>query len=74
MFRGAVKIWLPVLENALAGLSPDEAGARLHGIRALRPLLATDGPIGNIAATVIGPSAKPVRAILFNKTAETTGA
>lgn len=71
MFRGVVKTWLPVLENALAGLSPDEAGARLHGIRALRPLLATDGPIGNIAATVIGPSAKPVRAILFNKTAET---
>lgn len=69
-FRGAVVACLPALEDALAGTSPDEAGTRLHGINALRPLLTIDGPIGAIASTAIGPSAKPVRAILFNKTAD----
>lgn len=43
-FRGAVAACLPELENALAGLSPDQAGTRLHGIMALSPLLAADGP------------------------------
>ncbi len=70
MFRGVVKSWLPSLENALADLPHDEAGARLHGVSALSPLLATDGCIGAVAATFLGPCAKPVRAILFNKTAE----
>lgn len=70
VFREAAKAWLPVLETALASLPPTETGTRLHGVMALRPLLAADGPIGSIAASVIGPLARPVRAILFNKTAE----
>lgn len=47
------------------------AGIRLHGIDALRPLLARDGRIGTVAASIIGASSRPVRAILFDKTAET---
>ncbi len=49
----------------------DEAGVRLHGIKALEPLLAGDGCIGTVAATVLGANARPVRAILFNKSPET---
>lgn len=71
LFRGAVKCCLPALEDALAGLPIEAAGTRLHGIVALRPLLATDGCVGTIAATVLGPPARPVRAILFNKSSET---
>ena len=70
VFPGAIKACMLVLENALAHIAPDEAGTRLHGIDGLTPLLATSGCIGAVAATVLGPSAKPVRAILFNKTPE----
>jgi ectoine hydroxylase-related dioxygenase (phytanoyl-CoA dioxygenase family) len=45
-----------------------QAGVRLRGIAALRPLLACTGPIGTIAASVLGPAYRPVRAILFDKT------
>lgn len=58
------------MEQALAGLPPEEAGTRLHGIHALNSLLATQGCVGTVAAEILGPSAKPVRAILFNKTTE----
>lgn len=71
LFGGAVKRCMPALKDALAGLPFEAAGTRLHGISALGPLLATDGCVGTIAATVLGPSAKPVRAILFNKSSET---
>ena len=71
LFRGAVKACMPALEDALAGLPTEAAGTRLHGISALQPLLAADGCVGIVAATILGPLAKPVRAILFNKTVET---
>jgi ectoine hydroxylase-related dioxygenase (phytanoyl-CoA dioxygenase family) len=67
-FGGALTPFMPVLETALAGLSQDEAGVRLHGIEALRPLLASEGCIGAVAATVLGTPSRPVRAVLFNKT------
>ena len=70
LFHGAVKRCIPTLEDALAGLPTEAAGTRLHGIGALRPLLATDGCVGTTAATILGQSAKPVRAILFNKSSE----
>lgn len=47
------------------------AGIRLHGIEALRPLLGIEGQIGTVAASIIGPNSRAVRAILFDKTAET---
>lgn len=70
-FHSAVS--MAVLDDilrALAGQPADRAGIRLHGIAALQPLLAADGPVGGIAASVLGPACRPVRAILFDKTPE----
>ena len=71
LFKGALKPCMAELKAALADLPPDEAGVRVHGIEALRPLLASAGCIGAIAASVLGEGARPVRAILFNKSPET---
>jgi hypothetical protein len=49
----------------------DKAGVRLTGMSALQPLLSTDGAIGAVASAVLGAHARPVRAILFDKTART---
>ena len=56
------------LDTALAGLPPNRAGIRLRGNAALQPLLAKDGPVGAVAASILGGAARPVRAILFDKT------
>src|SRR4051812_4032501 len=45
-------------------------GLRLAGIPELRRFLVPDGPIGRIPASVLGADCLPVRAILFDKTAE----
>lgn len=71
LFKGAMKPCLDTLEAALSTLRQSEAGLRLHGMEALRPLLAHDGGIGAVAASILGASAMPVRAILFNKSPET---
>jgi hypothetical protein len=71
LFKGALKPCMTELEEALADLPPDEAGVRIHGIEALKPLLASTGCIGAVAASVLGEGAQPVRAILFNKSPET---
>jgi hypothetical protein len=71
LFKGALGPCLVELENALATLPQDDAGLRLHGVDALAPLLANDGCIGTVAASVLGEAARPVRAILFNKSPET---
>lgn len=71
LFRGALKPCMDELEAALGSLPPDEAGVRLHGIEALGPLLAAHGCIGTVAATALGAGARPVRAILFNKSPKT---
>ena len=68
LFRGVLSQCITELEAALADVPADEAGARLHGIEALERLLDKGGCIATVAATVLGPSAKPVRAILLNKT------
>lgn len=62
------------LEDAVAGLPPDQAGIRLHGIPALWPFLASSGLVGKVAASVLGEASQPVRAILFDKTAATNWA
>ena len=59
------------LERIAAELPPDQAGVRLYGVPALRPLLAWSGAIGGVAASVLGEVARPVRAILFDKTSST---
>lgn len=71
LFKGALKPCLDTLDAALATVRQGEAGLRLHGIGTLRPLLSPDGCIGAVAASILGASAKPVRAILFNKSPET---
>ncbi len=54
----------------MAALPIDTTGVRVGEGALLKPLLEITGPIGAIAATAIGPRALPVRAILFDKTAE----
>ena len=59
------------VKGAVAGLQPDQAGIRLHGIKALRGLLSSTGSVGGIAASILRPACIPVRAILFDKTLAT---
>jgi len=70
-FPGAALMCLPALESAIAGLPVDRAGIRLHGIAALSRLLAPNAPIGALAAAHLGAGCRPVRAILFDKSAAT---
>ncbi len=60
---------LAELMVTLADQPADQAGIRLFGLDALRPLLAPDGPIGSIAARLMAGAPRAVRAILFDKTA-----
>ena len=60
---------LEKIEAIASGLAPDRAGIRLHGIAELPALLAPGTAIGDVAARAIGSAARPVRAMLFDKTA-----
>jgi hypothetical protein len=71
LFKRALRECMDQLETALGGLPPTEAGVRMHGVDALKPLLAVQGSVGGIAASILGPQAKPVRAVLFNKSPHT---
>ncbi len=57
------------IEQAIADLPGDVPGVRIGFAPALRAMLAVDGPIGSIAASALGPDARAVRAVLFDKTA-----
>lgn len=59
---------LAALVQVLEDQPRDVAGVRLFGVAGLRPWLQADGPIGSLAAQRFGPTARPVRAILFDKT------
>jgi hypothetical protein len=74
LFRGALKAHLAECETALAALPAGAAGLRLRKVKALDSLLASGGPIGSVAAAVLGEEVRPVRAILFNKTPQTNWA
>jgi hypothetical protein len=67
LLAGAGLAALPAVQAALAHLTGDSAGIRLSGIPGLAALLAADGQIGFAAVRAIGPAARPVRAILFDK-------
>jgi len=71
LYPDAISDVLADLRQVLAHLPPDHAGIRIHGMAALRPYWATSGPIGSIAAEVLGVGCRAVRAILFDKTAAT---
>jgi hypothetical protein len=60
---------MPEIEAIACRLEADRAGIRLHGISGLPALLTPGTVIGSVAAGAIGPAARPVRAILFDKTA-----
>lgn len=70
-FSGVLALELGRLEQALAGIPPESAGVRLQANDTLREMLKAEGCIGAIPAKYLGPAAKPVRAVLFNKTATT---
>jgi hypothetical protein len=60
---------LAAIEVALSKIPAHRPGTRLASDPALSALLAAAGTIGRIAADHLGPDARPVRAILFNKSA-----
>ncbi len=57
------------IRAVVSRLPQHKAGVRLHGLSALDQYLRIDGAVGSIAATMLGARTKPVRAILFDKTA-----
>ncbi len=72
LFAGACdEVELSRIELALGNLFDAGAGVRLHGVAGLYPALASTGPVGAVATALLESDAKPVRAILFDKTAET---
>jgi hypothetical protein len=74
--RGALRISAALdprspaeLVNAVADRQPGQAGVRLQGIPALRSFLTPSGPVGRLAAAVLGEATRAVRAVFFDKTA-----
>ena len=65
--RAALSV-LDDFEAVLADAPRDRAGVRLHDVPGLAALLAPDTPVGRIATARLGPDARPVRAVLFDKT------
>jgi hypothetical protein len=59
---------LGALIDALADQPADHAGIRLFNVRGLDAFLRPTGPIGAVAAHSMAAPARPVRAILFDKT------
>lgn len=57
------------LLDAVRDLPEAPAGVRVHGIEALRPFLAATGPVGVVAASIASGACRPVRAVVFDKTA-----
>ena len=60
---------LDQIEQAIKDLPQKRAGVRITANAGLDPIISTTGAIGLLAARVLGPMAKPVRAILFDKSA-----
>ncbi|SFJ84479.1 Phytanoyl-CoA dioxygenase (PhyH) [Sphingomonas sp. NFR04] len=65
---GAAAPFLARLHALAAVLPAGRAGLRLHGVEGLAELLALDA-LSAMAAGYLGPSARPVRAIWFDKSA-----
>lgn len=61
---------LALLQSLSDGLPGGRPGTRLSGNEHLRQLLAEGGSLDGIAKSVLGGMACPVRAILFDKSAE----
>jgi len=74
LWRGAASGDLEAIVRALASQPGDQAGIRLTGIPELSELLGARGSIGVLVAGVLGPATRPVRMILFDKSATTNWA
>lgn len=61
-------VTLATLGQVLEGQPRGVAGVRLFGVEGLRSFLEAGGPIGSLAHKRLGPTTRPVRAILFDKT------
>ena len=59
------EIWFSLIDSLPKGL----AGVRLYGLSVLQALLATDSVPMKLGSSLLGEAAKPIRAIVFNKTA-----
>jgi Phytanoyl-CoA dioxygenase (PhyH) len=68
--RAALSI-LPELEALLAGLPNDRAGVRIYGRPELAAILSPDSRLGQMLRPYVVAQHRPVRAILFDKSAET---
>lgn len=68
-FAGAVKESLALLRRELGNLPVGRAGVRMGCLDGLQPLLASNGSIGAIVATMLAASSRPVRAVVFDKSA-----
>jgi hypothetical protein len=74
LFPGAASSILGDLDTLVEGMPADHAGLRLHDIPGLVTLLHAASPIGRLAARRLGENSRPVRAILFDKSAATNWA
>lgn len=74
LHRGAAVKDVNRLRAALDHLPTHRAGIRITGIEGLKPLLASTGTMGSIATNALDNASRPVRAILFDKTATTNWA
>jgi hypothetical protein len=73
-WRGAASVHLEAIVRALARQPGDQAGIRLIGIPELSDLFGAGGAIGIRIAGVLGRATRPVRMILFDKSAKTNWA
>jgi len=62
------------IEAAVAGLPSDVPGVRIGAVPVIADMLAATGTIGAVAAAVLGDAARPVRAVLFDKSKATNWA
>ena len=68
-FHGAAETAVADLCGIFADIAPEVAGTQLFDAPSLRPLIDRHSPIGRLAVSLLGASARPVRAILFDKSA-----
>jgi hypothetical protein len=74
LWPGAASGHLEAIVRALASQPGDQAGVRLTGISVLSDLLGAQGQIGVRVAGTLGSATRPVRMILFDKSAATNWA
>jgi hypothetical protein len=74
LWPGGASGYLEAIVQSLANQPADHAGIRLTGIPILSDLLGARGPIGIRVTRTLGPAARPVRMILFDKSTATNWA